>query len=72
MFAGVGLFGTFFAFLASWSIGGMEESQKSEIEGLRQEVRQLIARSAAIVHRKRPAAEARCSLLSLGKRLATP
>lgn len=46
MFAGVGLFGTFSAFLASWFIGGMEESQKSEIEGLRQEIRQLLATKA--------------------------
>jgi hypothetical protein len=55
MFAGVGLYGTFSAFLASWFIGGMEESQKSEIEGLRQEVRQLIARSASGARGERPA-----------------
>jgi len=53
MFAGVGLFGTFSAFLASWFIGGMEQSQKSEIEGLRQEIRQLIARDSAAVHEEK-------------------
>jgi voltage-gated potassium channel len=44
MFAGVGLFGTFSAFLASWFIGGMEHEQKSEIAELRQEIRELLAR----------------------------
>jgi voltage-gated potassium channel len=42
MFAGVGLFGTFSAFLASWFIGGMQEEKKSEIEELRQEIRELL------------------------------
>jgi hypothetical protein len=42
MFAGVGLFGTFSAFLASWFIGGVQADTKSEIDALRQEIRTLI------------------------------
>lgn len=38
MFAGAGLVGTFSAFLASWFIGGIEQEQKLETEGLRQEI----------------------------------
>lgn len=45
MFAGVGLFGTFSAFLASWFIGGTQEEEKSEIEELRREIREWMARS---------------------------
>lgn len=45
MFAGVGLFGTFSAFLASWFIGGMQKEEKSEIDELRREIRELMARS---------------------------
>jgi voltage-gated potassium channel len=46
MFAGVGLFGTFSAFLASWFIGGMEHEQKSEIAELREEIRELLTRKS--------------------------
>ena len=35
---GAGLVGTFSAFLASWFIGGIEQEQKLETEGLRQEI----------------------------------
>lgn len=42
MFAGVGLFGTFSGFLASWFIGGDES--KSEVAALREDVRELVAR----------------------------
>jgi voltage-gated potassium channel len=43
MFAGVGLFGTFSAFLASWFIGGANQEQQSEIAELRQDIRRLLA-----------------------------
>jgi voltage-gated potassium channel len=43
MFAGVGLFGTFSGFLASWFIGGTQTDQKSEIALLREEIRELLA-----------------------------
>jgi voltage-gated potassium channel len=42
MFAGVGLFGTFSGFLASWFIGGTQTDQKSEIALLREEIRELL------------------------------
>lgn len=42
MFAGVGLFGTFSAFLASWFIGGMEQEKQSDIAELREEIRCLL------------------------------
>jgi voltage-gated potassium channel len=45
MFAGVGLFGTFSGFLASWFIGSDES--KSEVAQLREEVRDLISRIEA-------------------------
>jgi voltage-gated potassium channel len=45
MFAGVGLFGTFSGFLASWFIGSDES--KSEVAALRDEVRDLISRIEA-------------------------
>ena len=45
MFAGVGLFGTFSGFLASWFIGGDES--KSEVATLREEIRELISRIEA-------------------------
>ena len=43
MFAGVGLFGTFSAFLASWFIGGMEHEKQSDLAALREEIRSLLA-----------------------------
>jgi voltage-gated potassium channel len=48
MFAGVGLFGTFSAFLASWFIGGMEQEKQSEIADLREELRTLLAKKSEI------------------------
>ena len=41
MFTGAGLVGTFSAFLASWFIGGIEQEQKLETEGLRQEIKAM-------------------------------
>lgn len=54
MFAGVGLFGTFSAFLASWFIGGIGQEQTSEIEGLRQEIRELLATRTSVDDSKDP------------------
>lgn len=51
MFAGVGLFGTFSGFLASWFLGGRHDEETSEIAALRDEVRALAAATRAAAPR---------------------
>jgi voltage-gated potassium channel len=47
MVAGVGLFGTFTGFVASWFVGGSKAEEKNELDDIRAELREIKALLAA-------------------------